>query len=193
MKNIGVPLALIAGLALPAGRAFAHVSPPVVLATEAETLRDMIGRAEARVVRRIRLSPAQRQSVRQDCGCKANDVSYRAYLAGPEGGRAAAVIFLSESTQHGPVRVAVGLGRDGRVTAARVVEVTEETLNWIKPLIDQDLPGDYVGRGSGDDFGISERFEKMRPESMRRFYARMVSSLIRRAAIVYDVAVRPRD
>jgi hypothetical protein len=192
-KKIAVPLALLAGLTLPAARAFAHVSPPVVLASEAETLRNMIGRSDGLVVQRIKLNPAERQSVRQRCACKANDVSYRAYLAGPEGGRAAAVIFLSEPTQHGPVRVAVGLGRDGRVTAARVVEVTEESLNWLKPLIDQDLPGDYVGRGSGDDFGISERFEKMRLESMRRFYARVVSSLIRRAAILYDVTMRPRD
>jgi hypothetical protein len=79
------------------------------------------------------------------------------------------------------------------VTAARVLEVTEESLLWVKPLIDQDLPGDYVGRKSGDDFGISERFEKMRLESMRRFYARLVSGLIGRAAAIYDVALRPRD
>lgn len=194
MKRIAAPLALIAvALTLAAGPAYAHVSPPVVLVTEAVTLQSMMGRSDGLVARRIKLDPAQRRSLRQGCACKANDVSYRAYLAGPEGGRAAAVIFLSEPTQHGPVRVAVALGRDGRVTAARVVEVTEETLHWIKPLIDHDLPGDYVGRGSGDDFGISERFEKMRLESMRRFYARVVSGLIRRAAVLYDVALRPGD
>lgn len=193
MRKIAAPLAVVAALALPGARAFAHVAPPVVLVTEAEALRDMLGRSEGLVAQKIKLDPAQRQSLRKACACKANEVSYRAYLTGPEGGRAAAVIFLSEPTQHGPVRVAVALGRDGRVTGARVLEVTEETLHWIKPLIDEDLPGDYVGRGRGDDFGISERFEKMRLESMRRFYARVVSSLIGRAAALYDVALRPRD
>ena len=192
MKKIDVVLALSAGLAL-AGPALAHVSPPVVLATEAETLKAMTGKAEGVVVRKVKLDAAQREALGEGCGCKATEASYRAYVAGGDGGGAAAVVFLSEPTQHGPVRVAVALDREGRVTAARVLEVTEESLLWVKPLIEEDLPGDYVGRKMGDDFGISERFEKMRLESMRRFYARVVSGLIGRAAAVYDVALRPRD
>jgi hypothetical protein len=192
MKRIDVVLVVSAGLAL-AGPALAHVSPPVVLATEAETLRAMTGKAEGVVVQKVKLDAEQREALGEGCGCKATEASYRAYVAGGDGGGAAAVVFLSEPTQHGPIRVAVALDREGRVTAARVLEVTEESLQWVKPLIDEDLPGDYVGRKSGDDFGISERFEKMRLESMRRFYARLVSGLIGRAAAVYDVALRPRD
>lgn len=193
MRKIAFVLAVSAGLAIASRPALAHVSPPVVLATEQETLEAMTGRTGEMRVRKITLDAAQRESVQEGCGCKVNDRSYRAYVAGPEGGKAAAVVFVSEPTQHGPVRVAVALDRDGRVAAARVLEVTEESLLWVKPLIDQNLPGDYVGRRSGDDFGISERFEKMRLESMRRFYARVVSGLIGRAAVLYDVALRPRD
>jgi hypothetical protein len=193
MKRIHAVLAAAAGLAGLATPARAHVSPPVVLASEADTLKAMTGLSEGVVVRKITLDPAQRQAMGEGCGCKATDVSYRAYVAGPEGGKAAAVVLLSEPTQHGPLRMAVALDREGRVASARVLEVTEESLLWVKPLIDQDLPGDYIGRRSGDDFGISQRFEKMRLESMRRFYARVVSSLIRRAAVLYDVALRPRD
>jgi len=193
MRTIGV--VMVAALAAGAGPALAHVSPPVVLVSEAAVLRDMAG-VEVGAVKKVRLDPAQREALREGCGCRASDVSYRAYVApreaGPAGG-AAAVVFVSEPTQHGPVRMAVAFDREGKVTAARVIEVTEESLPWLKPLIDQDLPGDYVGRRRGDDFGISERFEKMRLESMRRFYAQVVSSLIRRAAAVYDVALRPRD
>ena len=193
MKKIGIVLGVGAAVATLAGPALAHVSPPVVLATETETLKAMTGNAEGVEVRKVRLDAAQRQALRQACGCKANETFYRAYVAGGESGGAAAVVFLSEPTQHGPIRVAVGLDREGRVTAARILEATEESLTWVKPLVDQDLPGDYVGRRRGDDFGISERFEKMRLESMRRFYARVVSSLIGRAAALYDVALRPRD
>jgi hypothetical protein len=193
MKKIEAVLAVVAGLAAASTPALAHVSPPVVLATEAETLKTMTGKDEGATVRRFKLDPSQRAALREGCGCKASEASYRAYVAGPEGGKAAAVVFVSEPTQHGPVRVAVALDKEGRVTAARVLEVTEESLLWVKPLIDQDLPGDYVGRRRGDDFGISERFEKMHLESMRRFYARVVSGLIGRAAALYDVALRPRD
>jgi hypothetical protein len=193
MKKIEIVLGVAAAVATLAGPALAHVSPPVVLATEAETLKAMTGIAEGLEVRKIRLDAAQRQALRQGCGCKASEPFYRAYISGGQGGPAAAVVFLSEPTQHGPIRVAVGLDREGRVTAARILEATEESLTWVKPLVDQDFPGDYVGRRRGDDFGISERFEKMRLESMRRFYARVVSSLIGRAAALYDVALRPRD
>jgi hypothetical protein len=193
MNKIHFVLAAAAGLAGLSSPALAHVSPPVVLASEADTLKAMTGRPEGVVVRKVKLDAAQRQAMGEGCGCKASDVSYRAYVAGPEGGSAAAVVFVSEPTQHGPIRMAVALDREGRVTAARVLEVTEESLMWVKPLLDEGLPGEYVGRRSGDDFGISERFEKMRLESMRRFYARVVSSLIRRAAVLYDVALRPRE
>ena len=193
MKKIEAVLAVAAVLAAASTPALAHVSPPVVLATEAETLKTMTGKDEGAIVRTFKLDPSQRAALREGCGCKASEVSYRAYVAGPEGGKAAAVVFVSEPTQHGPVRVAVALDKEGRVTAARVLEVTEESLLWVKPLIDQDLPGDYVGRRRGDDFGISERFEKMHLESMRRFYARVVSGLIGRAAALYDVVLRPRD
>jgi hypothetical protein len=193
MKKIAFVLAVFAGLAVAPGAALAHVSPPVVLVSEADTLKAMTGLSEAPAVRKVKLDAAQRRALGQGCGCRASEASYRAFVAGPEGGKAAAVVFLSEPTQHGPIRMAVALDREGRVAAARVLEVTEESLLWVKPLIDQDLPGDYVGRRSGDDFGISERFEKMRLESMRRFYAQVVSSLVRRAAVLYDVALRPRD
>ena len=190
MKKIGI--VMVAALAAGAGSARAHVSPPVVLASEAQVLKDMAG-AEVGAVKKVRLDPAQREALREGCGCRASDVSYRAYVAPAASAGAAAVVFVTEPTQHGPVRMAVALDHEGRVSAARVIEVTEESLPWVKPLIDQDLPGDYVGRRRGDDFGISERFEKMRLESMRRFYAQVVSGLIRRAAAVYDVALRPRD
>jgi hypothetical protein len=193
MKKIDIVLAVAAGLAGLSTPALAHVSPPVVLVSEADTLKAMTGRSEGVVVRKVKLDAAQRQAMGEGCGCKATDASYRAYVAGPQEGKAAAVVFVSEPTQHGPIRMAVALDREGRVTSARVLEVTEESLLWVKPLLDEDLPGDYVGRRSGDDFGISQRFEKMRLESMRRFYARVVSSLIRRAAVLYDVALRPRD
>jgi len=102
------------------------------------------------------------------------------------------VIFLTEFTIHGPVRVAVGLGSDGRVREAKVVELTEETYPWLKPLIDQGFTRDYTGRGSQGSFGISERLTRAGLESMPRFYAHVVASLIQRAAILFDITVLKR-
>lgn len=192
MSKLAIVSLTVAAAAAAPALVLAHVSPPVVLVSEAEALRALTGRTDGLVVRKVKLDASQREALGAGCGCRARESSYRAWVAGPEGGDTAAVVFLSEPTQHGPIRVAVAMDREGRVRAARVLEVTEESLLWVKPLVDQDLMRDYVGRKSGDDFGISERFEKMRLESMRRFYARVISGLIGRAAALYDVALRPR-
>jgi hypothetical protein len=104
----------------------------------------------------------------------------------------AAVIFLTEFTIHGPVRVAVGLGPDGKVRGTQVVELTEETYSWLKSLIDHGLTQDFIGRDSQSSFGPSERMRKIAPESMPQFYAEIVGSLIQRATILFEVTMLKR-
>lgn len=93
---------------------------------------------------------------------------------------------------HGPIRTAVALGPDGTVRGATVVEVTEETYPWVKPLIDQDLVRDYVGQGSGGRFGASEQMARAGLTPMPQFYAQVLAGLLRRAALLYEVGVRKR-
>ena len=118
---------------------------------------------------------------------------YRFYLGRDAEGRlVAAMVFITEYTVHGPVRVAVALAPDGKVKGATVVEVTEETLAWIQPPIEQDFTRDYVGQDSRGAFALSERFAKPRLETMPQFYATMIGGLLRRAAIVYDVGIKQK-
>jgi hypothetical protein len=88
--------------------------------------------------------------------------------------------------------VAVGLGPDGKVRGAQVVELTEETFPWLKPLIDQDFTQDHTGRDSRSSFGLSERTRRIASESMPQFYAEIVASLIQRATVLFDIAVLKR-
>lgn len=87
----------------------------------------------------------------------------------------------------------MGLQPDGTVKDAQVVELTEESFYWLKPLLDQGLPQAYVGRDSSGSFGLSERFAQARLDSMPRFYAQIVASLIQRATILYDVTLLRRE
>ena len=83
---------------------------------------------------------------------------YRFYLGRNDaGGLVAATVFLTEYTIHGPVRVAVALGPDGKVKVVRVVELTEETYPWVKPLIDQNFTQAYVGQDSRGRFALDPR------------------------------------
>src|SRR5918999_646110 len=172
-------LALVLALTWGAGVGLAHITPPVVLISERDAILGMTGGAKKFFVREVRLSPEEREAVQRQWGWRPEDELYRFYIGRDEAGQLiAAVIFLTEYTIHGPVRVAVGLGPDGTVRDAQVVELTEETYPWLKPLMDQDFTRDYAGRGSQGSFGVSERWARVGLESMPQFYAQVVASLI---------------
>jgi hypothetical protein len=186
-------IALALMLCLGVGSVLAHITPPVVLLSDQEAVRGMTGGATKFFVREVRLTAEERETIRQQWGWQAEDDMYRFYLGRDAAGQlVAAVIFLTEYTIHGPVRVAVGLHPDGTVKDAKVVEVTEETLPWLQRLLDQNLTQEYVGRDSRGNFALSARFAVSQVESMPHFYGQIVASLVQRAAILFDVTVLKR-
>jgi hypothetical protein len=188
---LGLVLAL--SLTCGAGVGLAHITPPVVLVSERDAVVAMTGGAKKFFVREVRLSPEEREAMQRQWGWRPADERYRFYIGRDDAGQLiAAVIFLTEFTIHGPVRVATGLGPDGTVRDAQVVELTEETYPWLKPLMDQGFTQDYAGRGSQASFGVSERWTRAGLESMPQFYAQVVASLIQRAALLFEVTVLKR-
>ncbi|MGH7308519.1 MAG: hypothetical protein ACREK6_07475 [Candidatus Rokuibacteriota bacterium] len=191
----GPHTALVACIALIllAGPAAAHVTPPVVLASDREVLLSSLAGARKFFVREVRLSDPERETLRRQVGWNPDEDFYRFYLGRNDAGAlVAATVFLTEFTIHGPVRVAVSLGPDGRVKDARVVELTEETYPWVKPLIDQNFTQRYVGQDSRGPFALGPGSAGAGQESMTRFYGQVVTSLIQRGAALYEVAFAKR-
>ena len=183
----GVGLVLLA-----AGMVAAHVTPPVVLASDREAVAGLLSGSRRFFVREVRLSPAEREAIQKQSGWTPNEDFYRFYLGrDDQGALVAATTFMTEYTIHGPVRVAVGLSPDGKVKGAQVVELTEETYHWVKPLIDQDFARDYVGQGSAGRYTLTDR-ARAAGDSMTQFYGQVIASLIQRAAILYDTTVLKR-
>jgi hypothetical protein len=172
--------------------ATAHITPPVVLTSDRDAVVGLLTGARRFFVREVRLSPDERQAIQKQWNWAPEEDFYRFYVGRDEHGRlVAATIFLTEYTIHGPVRVAVALGPDGAVRGAQVVELTEETYPWVKPLLDQQFTRDYVGQGSGGRYALTERGRAV-GDSMTQFYGQVIASLIQRAAILYDVTVAKR-
>ena len=179
--------AILSGLGSVPARA--HITPPVVLASDREAVVRLLPTATRYFVREVQLSPAQREAIQQRVGWNPDDDHYRFYVGRTaEGAPVAATVFLSEFTLHGPVRVAVAVGPDGKVTGALVVEVTEESYTWVKPVLDSGFLQRFVGRDArsapaqiGDVSG-----------SMPRFYARLIARLIARVATLYEVTMAPK-
>lgn len=186
-------LATCITILLLAGQAMAHITPPVVLASDRDTLLGLLAGSRKYFVREVRLSPQERETLRRQVGWNPDEDFYRFYIGRNDAGAlVAATVFLTEYTIHGPVRVAISLGPDGRVKDARVVEVTEETYPWVKPLIDQNFTQRYVGQDSRGQFVLGPDPAGAGPETMTRFYGQVVTSLIQRGAALYDVAFAKR-
>lgn len=174
--------------ALAGGPVLAHVTPPVILVSDREAVAGLLAGARRFFVREVKLTSEQKRMIQQRSGFTPDEDFYRFYLGRDEQGRlVGAMLFVTEYTLHGPVRVAVGLGPDGKVRGATVVELTEETYPWLKPLIDQHFTRDYVGLDSRGPYPI----KRARLDNMPQFYAQIVAGLIQRAALLYEVALEP--
>jgi hypothetical protein len=173
-------------LVLSAGVAAAHITPPVVLVSDRDAVVGLLSGARRFFVREYKPSAADRQAVARQTGWTPEEDFYRFYLGrDTSGGLVAATIFVSEYTVHGPVRVAVALNPDGKVRGATVIEVSEETYHWVKPLIDQNLAQTFVGQDSHGKFAVT----RTGLEAMPQFYAQVIASLVQRGAVLYELGV----
>ena len=167
----------------------AHITPPVVLISDRDAILGMTGSATRFFVRDVKLTPTERDRIQRQWRWQPEAEHYRFYLGRDTAGQlTAAVIFLTEFTLHGPVRVAVGIDPDGKISDAKVVELTEETYPWLKPLLDQNFTRAYVGQGSRH-----EHVAQHDAQSMAQFYGQIVASLIQRAAVLFDVTFLQRS
>jgi len=176
---------LVAGFA--AGVASAHMTPPVVLHSEREVVSAATRGAAKLSVREVRLTDAERDEVARRSGWRPPAGVQRFYVGRDASGKLLAVVTtLSEFTIHGPVRVAVALGPDGKVSDVQVIELTEETHAAFKPLLDRGFAKELVGAAARPALPASAA--NLEPQSIARFYAQLVTDLVGRAVALYDVA-----
>jgi hypothetical protein len=185
MKRSIALVGLLAGLGT--GAASAHMTPPVVLHSEKEVVAAATRGAAKISVREIRLTEAEREEVARRSGWRPPAGVQRFYVGRDGSGKLlSAVTFLSEFTIHGPVRVGVAIGPDGRVRDVQVVELTEETNAAFKPLLDRGFAKELVGASARPALPASAA--NLEPQSISRFYAQIVTDMVGRAVVLYDVA-----
>ena len=190
MRHVAAALALAVALASPA---VAHLTPPIVLVSDRDVVVSLLSGAQRFFVREVRLSAQEQAAIKQASGWTPEDDFYRFYVGRDDGGRlVGALVFVGDATIHGSVRVAVALGPDGKVRGATVVELTEETYSWVKPLIDQQFTRDWVGQDGRGRFVLADRLAPARGNPMTQFYGEVIGGLVRRGALLYEFGVARR-
>ena len=187
MRSLTFALGLALALAAPAA---AHLTPPVVLVSDRDAVVSLLSGAQRFFFREVRLSAQEQTAIKQASGWTPEEDFYRFYVGRDEGGRmVGALVFVGDATIHGSVRVAVALGPDGKVRGATVVELTEETYPWVKPLIDQQFTRDWVGQDGRSRYVLADRLAPLRGNPMTQFYGEVVGGLVRRGALLYEFGV----
>ena len=190
MRTLTAALALAVALA---GPAEAHLTPPVVLVSDRDAVVSLLSGAQRFFVREVRLSAQEQTAIKQASSWTPEEDFYRFYVGRDEGGRmVGALVFVGDATIHGSVRVAVALGPDGKVRGATVVELTEETYSWVKPLIDQQFTRDWVGQDGRSRYVLADRLAPLRRNPMTQFYGEVVGGLVRHGALLYEFGVARR-
>jgi hypothetical protein len=175
--------------AMAAAPALAHITPPLLLLSDRDAVASLLGGAKHYFVREVRLTPAERQAIQKESGWGPDEDFYRFYIGRDDAQHdVGAVIFLTQYTIHGPVRVAVALAPDGKVKGAAVAEVTEETYPWVKAVIDRGDLARFVGRDAHSSFTAGTG----PASSMPRFYGDIIAGLVQRAALLYEEGVLKR-
>lgn len=194
MRPVFFILAVASAIAIVAapGTAQAHITPPVVFVSDRDAVVSMTTGAQKYFVREVRLSLEEQRAIQSQWRWLPEDSFYRFFIGRDESGQlVSAVTFLTEFTIHGPVRVAVGLGPDGKVKDARIVEVTEEISNWVRPLMGSGFVKQFVGQDSRGSFAMPAS-HSMSQENMVHFYGEVAARLIQHGAVLFDVTFLKR-
>ena len=183
---IGVLLALVLGAAS------AHITPPVVVVSERDAVAAQLAGAKKFSVREASLTAEERKLVQSTYGWRAGDDVHSFYMGRDDTGRLlGASISMTEATIHGIIRVAVAFTPDGRVKSAELVEVAEEIYGHMKPLMERGFTKRYAGLGPGASFE-PQAAAAGGSDAMVRHYDGIVSRMVQRAVILYDVLVTKR-
>ena len=182
---------LVMVLALAAGAAWAHLTPPVVVVPERDAVMSQHAGAKKLSQRDVSLTPEERKAIQSAYGWRAGDELHAFYMGRDDAGKLlSASVFMTEATMHGIIRVAVGLTPDGRVKDAQVVEVAEEIYAHLKPLMDRGFKR-YAGLGIGSSFEPPAA-SAGGADAMAQHYDSIVSRIVQRAVILYHVLVTKR-
>ena len=170
----------------------AHITPPVVLVAERDAIATQLAGAKKLSLREASLTADERKAVQATYGWRASDDAHNFYMGRDESGKLlSALVFMTEATMHGVIRVAVGFTPDGRVKSADVAEVSEEIYAHLKPLVDRGFTKRYAGLGPGSSFDAAAA-PAAGADAMAQHYDSIVSRMVQRAVILYNVLVTKR-
>jgi hypothetical protein len=167
-----------------------HITPTVVLVRREEAVRRLLPAATDFTAQEIRLSGTDSRRLREVTRWRPDDGILTFYAGTKDGVGVGALTFIRVDTRHGPIEVAVALGRDGAVRGVIVTKVTVETKPWMLEALRAGLTDQYTGLRPNDTVTGAAAI-KGKVGTLPAYLAGEVDTGVGRAVAAYRLFYRP--
>jgi hypothetical protein len=134
----------------------AHITPVVVLRTQADVIRQALPGAARYTATTVRIGRPELRRIMDRAHYTPTADEVRFYDGHDASGTTiGTVVFPQMETQHGALEVGVAIGPDGSVTRVEVTRATAETKPWVLEAEKSGVLDKLKGAKAGQDQAIS--------------------------------------
>lgn len=181
-------LIVLAWLGFGAESSSLHITPTVTLVPRAQAVRQILEGASKFFLREVELSPAELAELKTRVRWTPEEKTVRFFI-GRDAGQAevGSVVLIKVDSRHGPLALAVGFDRQGTVSKVIVTHTTEETVPWVKKVLDAELLDKFSGKTEAT---VVSAFDEVKDQvrAMPRYMGQVITRGVRRAAALHAVA-----
>lgn len=181
--------AAVAGAAIAAAPALAHVTPNVALLKRGDFVKQSLPAATEFFEQKLAFGAADMAAIKNRTRWTPSEEDVKVYLGRDAEKRlAGSALFLWVPSEHGPVGIAVAFDAAGKILRAAVTDVGSEPLAWVRPLVQADGMAAFAGL----PLDAAPEPAKVAPGvtgNMSRYYAEVIAEGVSRAQAVERVSL----
>ncbi len=171
-----------------------HITPTVVLKTQADVIRETLPDAAQFFVRTVKIGREDLSRLRASAEFTPDDPEVKFYYGnGADGNLRGVVLFPQVNTQHGPLEVGLTLAPDGTVKAVTVTKATVETKPWVLEVVRSGLGKQFQGMRFGDDPARAlAAVDRKDLGAMPYYFAEVTATAVKRGLAFYGILFAAR-
>jgi hypothetical protein len=170
-----------------AGPAELHITPTVEIVPLAKAVHRLLPGAKQFYLRDIQMSKQQVAAVDSLVKWVPEEKQVKFYVGRDAGRELGSVEWIKVDSRHGPVAVAVRFTPEGGIGGVIVTHATEETVTWVKEVVDAGLLDEFPGKTLVD---LDTAMQAVRGQvgRMPAYMGEVIALAVARAAALRQVA-----
>lgn len=171
-----------------------HITPTVVLKTQADVIRETIPGAAQYFARTVKIGREDLARLRASADFTPDEPDVKFYYGnGADGTPRGVVLFPQVNTQHGPLEVGLTMGPEGTIRNVVVTKATVETKRWVMEAISSGFTRGFPGMRFGDDPArVLADVDRKALGAMPYYFAEVTTEAVKRGLAFYGILYSPQ-